>query len=61
MQNLTGLAANNLLIRAKFLQKILLIEKLYVHVSMKINQSKNCYEYMKQLHVYGHVCMFVYD
>ena len=29
-----------LLIRAKFLQKILLIKKLYVPVSMKINQSK---------------------
>ena len=28
-----------LLIRAKFLQKILLIKKLYVPVSMKINQS----------------------
>ena len=28
-----------LLIRAKFLQKILLIKKLYVPVSIKINQS----------------------
>ena len=58
-QNLTGLAANNLLIRAKFFQKILLIEKLYVPVSMKINQSKNCYEYMEQLHFYGHAYFFM--
>ena len=43
-----------LLIGAKFLQKILLIKKLYVAISMKINQSKNCYEYMEQLRFYDH-------
>ena len=48
-----------LLIRAKFLQKILLIKKLYVPVSMKINQSKNCYEYMEQLRFYGHAYFFM--
>ena len=41
-----------LLIRAKFLQKILLIKKLYVPVSMKINQNKYRYKYIE------HLCFF---
>ena len=41
-----------LLIRAKFLQKILLIKKLYVPVSMKINQSKYRNKYIE------HLCFF---
>ena len=42
-------------------EKSLLIDKWYVSISMKINQSKNCYEYMEQLRFYDQVCLVIFS